>query len=245
VGLLVLALTGLAEPAAACSTPGPDFQVTETGGGEAPDQPRDIHYSIKRGQAPQNKGCSVESSSCDDIGSIELEFPTPGDADSTADEIGYEVTVVAGTLPDGAALSNLPRAGFRDSGQASPTRVWLHWADGASDEQESLDLTVTITAVDRDGNRSPASEPVRISDAAGEGCTVHRVSQRRALDLSWLLLGASCCGSPAACNMVVSKYVRDGRWRMPSTQGHTADFDARPSPGAPASTASGEWSPSR
>jgi hypothetical protein len=86
--------------------------------------------------------------------------------DATAVErMGYRFTLVAGALPAGFTLPTGTVVVLISSGM-----MWLHWDDGATDDQESLDFTLQIVAVDAAGNES-APQTLRIRDDQG-GCHI-------------------------------------------------------------------------
>jgi hypothetical protein len=97
---------------------------------------------------------SIQGTSCDDIGMITFRIVTPAADDRTPPErLGYRITLAEGTLPEGLEL---PSTAFR--------QPMLHWIDGATDDQEPIDFSVRIVAVDRAGNESAPSAPIRIRD---------------------------------------------------------------------------------
>lgn len=127
--------------------------------------------TVERGHGPTGGGCNggAASTSCDDIGTVTL-FPTaPTDDRTPPADLGYVVNVVAGALPKDATLPDGPVLLDPDGG------LRIRWIDGANDDQESIDLSVTLTAVDRGGNPGAASEPIRVHDAGrSSGCRAAR-----------------------------------------------------------------------
>jgi hypothetical protein len=113
---------------------------------------------IGRGFAPA--GCSGSSSSCDDIGVIQIE-PKATDDMTPADRIGFRITLAAGTLPSGLTLP----ADTIDLPPGFPF-VGLTWVDGATNDQDPLDFTLSIVAVDLAGNES-APQAVAVHDDGG------------------------------------------------------------------------------
>jgi hypothetical protein len=119
------------------------------------------------------------STSCDDIGTLQLSWTPGGDDRTLDDELGVILRVVEGEAPGGMWPLDevvVPRA----AGQAT-----LVWVDGADDRQEALDFVLAISEVDRAGNESAPVE-LRIrhagsgagagggddEDDAGRGCSV-------------------------------------------------------------------------
>jgi hypothetical protein len=81
------------------------------------------------------------------------------------DRIGYRFTLVAGAFPAGFTLPSETIVLLVSAGE-----MWLHWEDGATDDQESIDFTLQIIAVDAAGNES-APQTLRIRDDQG-GCRI-------------------------------------------------------------------------
>jgi MYXO-CTERM domain-containing protein len=90
-------------------------------------------------------GCDVPS-----VLIVELD---PGSDDRTrSDELGYELQIVSGALPEGFALPTRPLVAIDDK---------LFVYGSAGDPRYSVSLRVV--SVDRAGNRSAASAPISIS----------------------------------------------------------------------------------
>lgn len=162
--LLGLALAGLyADAALACVRPAlPVFSLDAAAGGvdrQPPTRPVALGASVSRynGSFCQSNGECVVSS-CGSGGALELEFTPAVDDLALAQEIGYRLRWVEGSVP--AALE-------------APLR---HIALGTGvlrfelpfDAIPELDATFELIAIDRAGNESDASEPFR---AAFDGCT--------------------------------------------------------------------------
>jgi hypothetical protein len=169
---LLAALTALvpARDAAACDVAAPSPLVVDAAEKAVdhtpPSAPTGVTTSVRRGRGPQKQGCGATSAtSCDDVGTITL-APTATDDRTPAAKLGYRVRLVAGALPAGASLP---------AGAVVPFQGLLPitWIDGAEDDQEVIDFTVTLTAVDLAGNEGPASAPVHVTDPGGSaGCRV-------------------------------------------------------------------------
>lgn len=168
LGLLLLAgaasIPLLPSESPACSNAGPiSLQLRDAASaeeGEAPGPVRVGEVAITRGRGPESTGCGKEmSTSCDDLGTVTIELDVD-DPDSPADEVGYVIEVVRGTPPDGLGLDVGPLRPM-DGHEGSLTFTWI---DEPTDEQEPLDLEVTIRAIDVDGHVGPVSEPIAITD---------------------------------------------------------------------------------
>jgi len=120
---------------------------------------------ITRGKAPEQSGCTTSASSCDDLGSIGLSLQASDDV-TPPTQIGYRLTLAAGSLPADLAL---PGGAIESLGGM----LWLRWVDGATDDQEPIDFTLRVVAIDLAGNES-APQTVRVTDGSGGGCTVAR-----------------------------------------------------------------------
>lgn len=151
-------------------------------------------YTVRRGHAPESDGCRETWDSCADIGSISVHFEPPTDDRTATEELGYRVEVTSGRAPSDPTWPTAPvRASNGDT-------LFFHWADGERDDQETLDFTLTLRAVDRAGNEGPATE-VRIRHGGSEeGCRV----AGRGVDLSWWLIVAAlgCVGLRARARRV-------------------------------------------
>lgn len=112
---------------------------------------------ITRGRGPRSAGDGAWSStSCDDIGTIAMILKPPTDDRTAADKLGYEVRIVAGQAPNGIVRLE-PRL-------ARDGRLFLRWVDGAHDNQEPIDFSIVIVAVDAAGRRGAPSAAIRIHD---------------------------------------------------------------------------------
>lgn len=156
-GLVAVAAVFLPLDAAACLIPEPTpFETSDEEPAEDADAPERVEaevVDVVRGKAPQKKGNLTQVGSCDDIGQITVEIEDP------AEDVGYDIEFVDGTKPeDNFELPDEPV-------RAKDGQLVFAWSDGASDEQETFDFRIRITAVDRWDQRAEPSEPLRISHA--------------------------------------------------------------------------------
>ena len=160
--------------AGACEFPAPVEHVVDPAEADVDKEPpvkiEAVGMEVRRGKGPRG-GCSPTSTSCDDIGTITL-VPTPPSDDRTpSNELGYRIRLVSGTVPSGLTI---PTEAWRVENGVVPG-LYLRWIDGASDDQEAIDFTVVLAAVDRAGNEGPESAPVRIHHpGSSSGCRIAR-----------------------------------------------------------------------
>jgi hypothetical protein len=162
-----VALVG--QRADACSVGGNvELTMQQTGIGDPPGPIGEVTYTTHRGVGPRRSGCSggEMGTSCDDMGSVILHFKPAADPDSDAQSVGYRL-LFAGVLPSGLDVPVRPIV--------SDGELFLHFVDGATDEQEKIDFSLTITPVDANGNEGPKSPLVHVTDAGRDtgGCSVH------------------------------------------------------------------------
>jgi hypothetical protein len=176
-----------ARPSHACSIPGPTPHTIDpqrqASDHQAPTLAAPAPPKITRGRAAHRAGCtSSASSSCDDVGLIDIALSASDDM-SPSSAIGYRFSMVSGKLPDGLQL---PADAVRPGTGSS---VVLAWIDEMTDTQEPFDFTVQIVAVDEAGNES-APQTLRVQDpGTSGGCQVgHRGSPRKAA-LALVILG--------------------------------------------------------
>lgn len=119
---------------------------------------------IRRGRAPDSAGCGeVSMVSTDDLGWVTLTVTPPTDDRTPDDKMGYMVTLVDGTVPDGLTM---PAEPWRATGGT----LTLSWVDGATDNHDSFSFTLAITSLDLAGNEGPAFQ-LSVSDRDdGTGC---------------------------------------------------------------------------
>lgn len=159
---MIIALA-LAEPAAvACSLVGPTpLVIVPSDDAMPPAIPMLGEPEINRGRGP--RGFLIRSStSCDDIGWIDVSAASTDDT-TPAEELGFEVEVLDGELPDGLTLPDGPLTYF------TPGTLSWTWLDGATNDQEPFSFVVAVTAVDLAGNRSDSTQ-VTVTDEGHNGC---------------------------------------------------------------------------
>jgi hypothetical protein len=147
--------------------------------------PASIGVSIERGVGPRNAGgCNSMMTSCDSTGSIHL-YPEPPEGE-TREDTGYLIAVSNGRPPDGLTIPAEALIASESSG------IWLYWEDGAHDDQEAIDFTLTVRAVDRAGNVSEEATRVRVRHGGDAGCHAGRKARGAFSALILLaLLGAA------------------------------------------------------
>ncbi len=155
--LLLLLL--LAPPGEACSVAGPEPHTT------APD-PTDLappepvpSLAIEVHRATADGGCGGGTSSCADLGQIILHLDQPSDDRSSAEQLGYALSVTSGSLPSGLSLPS-------SAVQASAGRISLVW----SDEGEAFDFEIGVTTVDGTGKTSAQATAPVSNEGAAESC---------------------------------------------------------------------------
>lgn len=106
---------------------------------------------------------------CLGIGIVSLYIAPATDDRTDADHMGYVVSKVGDSWPEGF--------GFDYSGDPGPVRddgtgvLFLHWSDMNDDNSRPLDFSFAISVVDLAGNQGPPSEPVHIYDPGSpSGC---------------------------------------------------------------------------
>jgi hypothetical protein len=112
---------------------------------------------IGRGRGPvvQEDG-TVTGTSCDDVGSVGLKLKfIPKDDRTAPEKLGYRFIHVGGVLPEGLQISDHATHDLRMNEE-----LFLHWGDGAIDNQESIEFAIAIIAVDLGGNESAPSEKI-------------------------------------------------------------------------------------
>jgi hypothetical protein len=148
-----------AEPASACVLQGPmPFSVdaqAQAVDAIAPDVIARIGVSVLRGTRPHCSHGECTSTSCDGIGTVQLEFPELRDDRTPAARMGVLLEVVQGQAPPG-----LMPAWPLQPGAAGT--LALTWGDKEDAIEQPIDFMIVARALDAAGNAGPASEPVRI-----------------------------------------------------------------------------------
>lgn len=171
LGLLAALVWSVPHVADACSAVGlephtPDSSLTDD---QPPAVVGEVDVSISRGKAPDCRLGTCSSSSCDGVGFVTLVFDPPTDDQSSDLDMGYEIEVIEGEAPQGL----FPDGAVMALRNSSAFDLTFEWADGATDDQEALDFTIVLRAVDAAGNVGPDSEPIVIADPGGKaGCNV-------------------------------------------------------------------------
>jgi hypothetical protein len=196
-GIVAGAFAAIAMPVYACEFGGnrphtidPQAQATDA---LPPSAPIVTIPSIRRGKGPEHHGCSRTVSSCDDLGLITLQVSATDDQTETA-SLGYRIELVSGSLPSDLLL---PETAVRP---ATSEGLLLYWMDGNTDEQEALDFTLSIRAVDLAGNAGPPTA-VAVLDPGSGGCSVARHGPN------------DSPGTVAAVLFVIAGLLRRGRRR--------------------------------
>jgi hypothetical protein len=172
--------------------------------GAAPGPAGDATYTVKRGQGPRSNGCSQSLTSCDGDGQIGLHFRPSTDSESGPGDVGYRIEVVAGSAPASIDIVTDPIVPTVAGNEAT---IYLDWDDGSTDDQESIDFSITLTPVDRNGNEGPTSAPIHVHDGgSGGGCAIER---RREADTR---------AAMAALAVTMSPFLRR-RWKRRSVVG--------------------------
>jgi hypothetical protein len=154
-------------PAAACfaaATPhelDPQEQQLDS---SAPGAVEVLAVDIHRGQGPDCSGLGQQSSlSTDDTGTLAIRIAPPADDRTPAESMGYRIELLSGEAPAGL----LPDVDIR---AFEADRILLHWVDGRRDDQEPLDFSLSIRAIDLGGNLGPRSDAVEARHPGSSGC---------------------------------------------------------------------------
>jgi len=124
-----------------------------------------LSTKVHRGEGPNCEGpCAYSQRSCDGMGNFVIEIVPPVDDRTPADQMGYRIDYLEGETGMDIIQPDLDR-------RANDGQLWVHWSDGDTDDQEPIDLTITISAVDLGGNVGPASEVIHILHPGSAGCS--------------------------------------------------------------------------
>lgn len=123
-----------------------------------------LEVDVSRGRGPDCSGTGGYSeTSLDDLGSIMITLKPPADDRTPEEQMGYRVTILEGEL----ANDMIPDYDFRINGEV----MYLNWSDGDTDDQEPIDLTIEIQAIDLAGNLGTRSDPITIQHPGSGGCS--------------------------------------------------------------------------
>lgn len=159
-------LTLQATPSRACLAPlqphelDPAEQQVDT----TPPGPIEVlDVEVHRGRGPSCEGIGGWSAtSIDGTGTIAITINPPIDDRTPLEQMGYRVTLLEGELEN----DMFPEYDFRIRDEA----IYLNWSDGDTDDQEPIDLTIEIQAVDLAGNLGARSDPITIRHPGSGGC---------------------------------------------------------------------------
>ena len=172
---LLAALLGFASDAAACSIGVDELYQTDPTrlalDGTAPGIITNLTYEVERGE--QSGGCGGQSSSCDDLGILQLHVTAPEDDLTAQDDLGYRVKVVDGAPPEGSSLPEDGATAFRGWGETRSSFTYV-WIEDEGVAGEPFRFAVKVAAVDRAGNVGEWSEAFVIEDPGDNvfGCAV-------------------------------------------------------------------------
>lgn len=120
---------------------------------EPPSMPVLLDHTLERAEVGLD-----ETAECSDFAYLNL-YLTALDDQTATEDLGYELDIVDGTVPDDLIVPLVPVTDPDGIGDALIQLIW-HDADSRS---EPLDFTLAIASVDLAGNTSDAAE-VRIED---------------------------------------------------------------------------------
>ena len=107
----------------------------------------------------------VYQTSCDDLGFFQVWVAPSQDNRTRSAELGYAIEVVRGTMPERGDWDRIiaapldPRKAMLDT-----LTLPFSWIDGADAQQEPLDVSFVLRAVDRAGRRSAPSDTLTVVD---------------------------------------------------------------------------------
>jgi len=125
------------------------FTVDWAPNGRAPSPPEVLDTFIERGSGSTTQPGLEE---CADVGLIALTLDPAG----VPGRYGYHLHT-DGDLPDGLHIDPGP---FLPAHEDGLDQLWLTWIDDAVDDQDPFDFTLTLIAIDQDGDES---EPVDLT----------------------------------------------------------------------------------
>jgi len=117
---------------------------------------------INRGHGHVEIGGRIWSTANDETGAILVSVGDASDNRTPADSLGDEFLHVSGVLPDGLTL---PSKAYYPIHFRNDDRniLCFYWKDGTTWEQDAFSFKIAVVAVDRAGNKSPASNVVAVS----------------------------------------------------------------------------------
>jgi hypothetical protein len=128
-----------------------------------PEPPLLGEVRIGRSYGPREEGCSRSGSSCDGSGALGIQIE-PGLDDRTAPgDLGYLIRLREGALPGGATPRDRPVLLLSGG-------LYVGFPDPGPDEQEPIDVTFEVVAVDRAGNESVPTVARATSPGDDEAC---------------------------------------------------------------------------
>lgn len=166
VGALLLAAP---RPAGACSPmrnapfeTDPEEQVVDT---TPPAAPEVALTHLGRGSVPDcDNGCGMCSNACNALGSIMITIIEAEDDRTPFEQMGFRLELLDGEWPEEMYLEDYDIRIEQES-------IYLHWNDGAKDDQESIDFTLGIRSLDLAGNASAQAAELRITHPGRSGCS--------------------------------------------------------------------------
>lgn len=129
-------------------------------------------YTVQRGHGPERSGCTETVSSCDGTGNITLYLGEVSDDRTAEEKLGFRFEVVAGNAPSNQTWPSDPNAASATVRAHTGRTVFFHFEDGEDEDQEPIDFTLRVRAVDLAGNEGPPTD-IRIRDSGSDsGCRV-------------------------------------------------------------------------
>jgi hypothetical protein len=148
-----------------------------------------LSVEVHRGEGPDWEGCGYGYTEDQEMGTLTLYIDPPVDDRTPPERMGYRIERVGGEPPAGL----LPDFDVRGMGNV----IYLHWFDGDTDEQESLDFDLTVRAVDLGGNVGPSPGSTNVADPGTGSCATTAPSATGLLALAVGLLALRRRGAGA------------------------------------------------
>lgn len=167
--LAVALLLAAPRPAGACSpirnapfVTDPEEQAVDT---TPPAAPEVALTHLGRGSVPDcDRGCGMCSNACNALGSIMITILEAEDDRTPFEQMGFRLELLDGEWPEEMFFYD----GDIRNEQGS---IYLHWSDGAKDDQEAIDFTLGIRSLDLAGNASAQAAELRITHPGRSGCS--------------------------------------------------------------------------